>query len=156
MFWSRIGHPVISSFESAFKNGKLSSSQCKAVIILIHIGNELARSDLKNWRPISLTNSDYKLLAKCLAIRLRSVIGEIISEDQVGYIKCRVSRVSAFLLRLIDVVTEQLNVQQKAGLLVTVDYSQAFDRISNDYMLRVFENKRKKVLVQTFYNGSVY
>ena len=153
MFWSRIGHPVISSFESTFKNGKLSSSQCKAVIILIHKGNKLARRDLKNWRPILLTNSDYRLIAKCLALRLSSVIGEIISEDQVGYIKCR--RVSA-LLRLIDVVTEQLNVQQKAGLLVTVDYSQAFDIISNDYMLRVFENKRKKVLVQTFYNGSVY
>ena len=155
MFWSRIGHLVISSFESAFKNGKLSSSQCKAVIILIHKGNQLARSDLKNWRPISLTNSDYKLIAKCHALRLNSVIGEIISEDQVGYIKGR--RVSA-LLRLIDDVTEQLNVQQKPGLLVTVDYSQAFDRISNDYKLRVFEGgkKKKKVLVQTFYNGSVY
>ena len=63
MFWSRIGHLLISSFESAFKNGKLSSSQCKAVIILIHKGNELARRDLKNSSPISLTNNDYKLLA---------------------------------------------------------------------------------------------
>ena len=65
LFWSRIGHLVISSFESAFKNGKISSFQCKAVIILIHKGNGLARTDLKNWRPISLTNSEYKLLAKC-------------------------------------------------------------------------------------------
>ena len=86
MFRSRIGLLVISSFETAFKNGKLSSSQCKAVIILIHKGNELAMSDLKNWRPISLTNSDYKLIAKCLALRLSSVIGVIINEDKVGYI----------------------------------------------------------------------
>ena len=56
------------------------------MIILIHKGNELAMSDLKNWRPISLTNSDYKLLAKCLALRLSSVIGVIINEDKVGYI----------------------------------------------------------------------
>ena len=76
MFWSRIGHLLISSLESAFKNGKLSSSQCKATIILIHKGNELVRSDLKNWRPISLTNSDYKLLP-CLVLRLSSVTGEI-------------------------------------------------------------------------------
>ena len=53
-FWSRIGHLLISSFESAFKNGKLSSFQCKAVIILIHKCNELARNELENWRPISL------------------------------------------------------------------------------------------------------
>ena len=56
------------------------------------------------------------------------------------------------LLRLIDDVTEQLNVRHKPGLLLTVDYSQAFDRISKNYMLCVFE---KLVLVQTFYNGSV-
>ena len=77
MFWSRIGHLLISSLESAFKNGKLSSSQCKATIILIHKGSKLARSDLKNWRPISLTNSDYKLMAKCLVLRLSSVTAEI-------------------------------------------------------------------------------
>ena len=116
------------------------------MIILIHKGNELARNYLKNLRHISLTNSNSRLLPKCLALRLSSVIGEIISEDQVGYIKGR--RVST-LLRLIDDVTEQLNAQQKPGLLPTVGYSQAFDRISKDYMLCAFE---KLVLVQTFYN----
>ena len=48
------------------------------------------------------------------------------------YIKGR--RVST-LLCLIDDVTEQLNVQQKPGLLLMVDYSQAFDRNSKDYRL---------------------
>ena len=43
------------------------------------------------------------------------------------------------MLCLIDDVTEQLNVQQKPGLLLMVDYSQAFDRISEDCMLCVFE-----------------
>ena len=58
------------------------------------------------------------------------------NEDQVGYIKGR--RVSTLIL-LIDDVTEQLTVQQKPGLLFTVHYSQAFDRISKDCKLRVFE-----------------
>ena len=40
---------------------------------------------LNNWRPISLTNSDYKLLAKSLAIRLSSDISSIVNEDQVGF-----------------------------------------------------------------------
>ena len=48
-------------------------------------------------------------------------------------------RRASTLIRLIDDVTEQLNVQQKPGLLGTVDYSQAFDKISKDYMLCVFE-----------------
>ena len=104
------------------------------MIILIHNGNELARNDCKNCRPISLTNSDYKLLAKCLALRLSSVIGEImrIKLDIKG------RRVST-LIRLRNYVIEQLTVQQKPGLLFTVHYSQAFDIISKDCELCVFE-----------------
>ena len=63
IFRTRIGKLLTLSFNSAFENGNLSSLQRKAVITLIHIGKDLARDNLKNWRPISLTNSDYKFLA---------------------------------------------------------------------------------------------
>ena len=75
------------SFKSAFENGNLSSSQRKAVITLIHKGKDLARDNLENWRPISLTNSDYKLLAKCLVLRLGDVINDVVSGNQVGFLK---------------------------------------------------------------------
>ena len=127
MFWARISKLLTLSFNSAFENGNLSSSRRKAVITLIQKGKDLASDNLKNWRPISLTNSDYKLLPKCLALRLGDVINDVVSGDQVCYIKGR--RVS-MLLRLIDDVTDQLNVRQKPGLLLTTDYCQAFDRIS--------------------------
>ena len=119
-------------FNSAFENGNLSSSQRKAVITLIHKGKDLARDNLKNWRPISL-------LAKCLALRLGDVINDVVSGDQVGYIKGR--RVS-MLLRLIDDVTDQLNVRQKPGLLLTIDYCQAFDRISKDFMIHTLKKEK--------------
>ena len=98
MFWTRISDLLTLSFNSAFEKGNLSSSQRKAVITLIHKGKDLARDNLKNWRPISFTNSDYKLLAKCLALRL-DVLNDVVNADQVGYVKGR--RVST-LLRLID------------------------------------------------------
>ena len=53
-----------------------------------------------------------------------------------------------------DDVTE-LNLLQKPGLLLTVDYSQAFDIISKDCMQGVFEKKKHEVLVQTVYNWFV-
>ena len=140
MFWTRISQLLTLSFNSVFENGNLSSSQRKAVITLIHKGKDLARDNLKNWRPISLTNSDYKLLAKCLALRLGDVINDVVSGDQVGYIKGR--RVS-MLLRLIDDVTDQLNVRQKPGLLFTIDYCQGFDRIAKDFMIHTLKKKKK-------------
>ncbi len=44
---------------------------------------------LKSWRPLTLLalNTDYKILAKLLSRRLPSVIDELISADQNGYIK---------------------------------------------------------------------
>ena len=43
------------------------------------------------------------------------------------------------LLRLIDDVTDQLNVRPKPGILLTIDYCQAFDRISNDFMIHTLK-----------------
>ena len=44
---------------------------------------------LKNWRPMSLLNTDYKIMAKFLSINLQNIIGPLVSEGQVGYIKGR-------------------------------------------------------------------
>ena len=38
-------------------------------------------------------------------------------------------------LRLIDDATDQLNVRQKPGFLLTIDYCEAFDRISKHFIL---------------------
>ena len=69
--------------------GELSYTQKQGVITLLHKGNELDKDDLNNWRPITLTNTDYKILAKVLAERLSGVIPKLVSEDQVGYIRGR-------------------------------------------------------------------
>lgn len=44
---------------------------------------------LKNWRPITLQNYDTKILAKCIATRIRNVTQQIIHHDQTGFIQGR-------------------------------------------------------------------
>ena len=63
VFWNYNGKLTTASFNTSFDNGTLSTSQRKAAITLIHNGKDLPRNELKNWRPVSLTKSDYKLLA---------------------------------------------------------------------------------------------
>ena len=87
MFWSKIETLDTNSFIEAFDSGELSYSQKQGVITLLHKGNELDKEDLNNWRPITLTNTDYKILAKVLAKRLSGAILKLINEDQAGYIR---------------------------------------------------------------------
>ena len=47
------------------------------------------RNKLKNYRPLSLTNCDYKIAAFVFANRMQSVIDTLINNDQSAYIKNR-------------------------------------------------------------------
>ena len=44
---------------------------------------------LKNWRPITLLNIDYKIATKCIAKRQEKVLPTLIDKDQTGYVKNR-------------------------------------------------------------------
>ena len=134
-FWIKIKDLVLGSFRAAFITGEMSLTQKQAIITLIHKGKELPRSSLSNWRPISLTNSDYKLLAKTMASRLSNVLTDIIHENQVGFVK---GRKISHMIRLIDDTIEHLNISQRPGILLAIDYRRAFDSVSKEFIIWSF------------------
>ena len=135
-FWPYISDLIIDSFNEAFDLKQMSISQRRAIITLIHKGKDLSRDDLGNWRPISLTNFDYKILAKILANRFKGVISDIIDDDQTAYIR---GRNITTILRLIDDVIEYVEVCNKTGAILALDYKKAFDSISKEYLLHCFK-----------------
>ena len=44
---------------------------------------------LSNWRPITLLNVDYEIVAKAVAKEIESVLPKMIHSDQTGFIKGR-------------------------------------------------------------------
>ena len=48
-----------------------------------------ALNELKNWRPITLLNCDYKIASEAIASRLKSVLSDLIEYDQTGFLKGR-------------------------------------------------------------------
>jgi len=68
-FWSLIGEFTIASFNEAFDNKEMSSSQKQALITLIEKKGK-DRNYLENWRPISLINVDAKIASKVIAARI--------------------------------------------------------------------------------------
>ena len=64
-FWDEIKKPFLASFYKAFLNRELSSSQKQALIKILDRKDNDKRFN-KNWRPISLVNTDMKIINKVL------------------------------------------------------------------------------------------
>lgn len=91
---------------------------------------------LANWRPISLSNFDYKLLTKHFANRFKEVLPYIISKTQTGYVKDRCIEDS---VRFIQDVTYYLYINNLRGILMVVDFQKAFDTI--EWSLKDFDSQ---------------
>ena len=127
---------VTNTFNEAFASEELTYTQRQGIIILLHKGKDLPGDRLNNWRPITLTNTDYKILAKVMARRMGLVVNKLINEDQVGYLK---GRNISNILRNIDDVIDYLNMSNKVGYLLELDYCKAFDSICKDFIIEAFK-----------------
>ena len=137
VFWQHIRSPLMECYNYSFAVDNLSPTEREAVISLIHKGKNLPRDCLSNWRPISLTNVDYKILAKTLSLRLSTVIGDLIGDQQVGFIKGR--KIST-IHREIDDILEYQRVSRSCGILLALDFKQAFDSINTVFILESLRN----------------
>ena len=75
----------MDSLHYSQQKGKLCPSQRQGTIRLILKGKELPRENVTNWRPISLTNADYKIISKALALRIKKILPHIIHNNQAGF-----------------------------------------------------------------------
>ena len=130
-----------------FENGEMSISQNRGTISLIP-KKDKDKKYLKNWRPISLLNNDYKTVTKALALRLEKVLPRIISAHQTGYVKGR------YIGQSIRIITDIMSFMKKKnipGLAVFLDLKK-LSIISNG---ATFKNALKLLtLVLNYDNGS--
>ncbi|KAJ1166933.1 hypothetical protein NDU88_007327 [Pleurodeles waltl] len=94
------------------------------------------RCELKNWRPISLLNVDYKILSKTMVNRVKDAMGEIVHLDQTcGVAGRRVADSLALIRDTIQYITDR-NIH---AALVCLDQEKAFDCVSQEFMERVLQ-----------------
>ena len=85
-FWNKIRNTFLGPIHKAFLNQELSSSQKQAVIKMLGKKDKDKRF-MKNWRPISLLNTDTKIKSKVLSTRIKNVLPCLISSNQTAYVK---------------------------------------------------------------------
>ena len=113
----------------------LSPEQSRGVITLI-LKPEKDSSMLKNYRPITLLNTDYKIGAKAIAARLKRVMPDLIDANQTGFLQGRfIGENVRFVLDLIDYSISN-NIP---GFLLLVDFEKAFDKLEWSFIQRTLE-----------------
>ena len=134
-FWSKIKGLVYKSFIYAMNNSSLTIEQRRGILNIIPKKDKDLRH-LANWRPLTLLNTDYKILTKLLALRLQKVLPSIISPDQTGYLK---GRYIGDNIRTIFDIIEYTKIKQIPGMMVLIDFEKAFDSISWNFLFKTLD-----------------
>ncbi|KAJ1169370.1 hypothetical protein NDU88_001263 [Pleurodeles waltl] len=133
--WYLVGPDLLELYEEMEQEGVMPHTLREGTIALLY-KHKGERCDHKNWRPISLLNVDYKILAKTMVNRLKSAMGEIVHPDQTcGVPGRRVADSLALIRDTIQYITDR-NIH---AALVCLDQEKAFDRVSHEFMERVLQ-----------------
>ncbi|CAM2107092.1 unnamed protein product [Caretta caretta] len=130
VFWDILGPDLVTVWAESLQSGVLPLSCRRTVLALLPKKGDLR--DLRNWRPVSLLSTDYKIVAKAILLRLGSVLVDVIHPDQTYTVLDRSIFDNLFM------VLDLLELGRRDSLsftLLSLDQEKAFDRVDHGYLL---------------------
>ena len=118
-------------FKNIFEKGGLTNTQRILIMSLLHKKGDT--TNLNNYRPLSLTGVDYKILTYILAERVQKVLKQITNTDQKGFIK---GRFIGYNIRLVQDTIEYAKIQNTTRVILFLDFKKAFDSLEWEFMYK--------------------
>ena len=138
-FWDDIKHILYQSFLESIDNNCLSQSQRIGVVTLIP--KDKPPPDLiylKNWRPITLLNVDYKIFAHLIKNRFVKALPHVISNVQSGF---QAGKSTTDNLILMSLVIDHFDKHiEDSGMILQVDFEKAFDTVDHYFLFKTLES----------------
>ncbi|GJV13201.1 RNA-directed DNA polymerase, eukaryota, reverse transcriptase zinc-binding domain protein [Tanacetum coccineum] len=133
-FWKVIENDVFDAVNHFFTYGYIPKGCNSSFIALIP---KIPDANMvKDFRPISLIGSLYKIIAKILANRLVVVLGDIVNEVQSAFIADRQILDGPFIL---NEVLQWCKSKKKQSLIFKVDFEKAYDSVRWDFLDEVLK-----------------
>ncbi len=134
-FWNLLGPILLDVINSCYADSDLCDSMKTSNTRLVFKKGD--RKNLKNWRPISLLNVDYKICSKALSSRLSLVLDKIVSPDQTCSVPGR--SISSNLVMLRDML-DYIERTDEPGILISLDQEKAFDRVDRSFLMNLLQH----------------
>ncbi|KAL3699720.1 hypothetical protein R1sor_017742 [Riccia sorocarpa] len=93
-------------------------------------------SMLREWRPITLLNTIYKVMAKVFALRLAVVLPLIVPVNQQGFIKNRSPQNCILTFALVH---EALKKRGRSAFFLALDQEKAYDKLQPDFLWELMD-----------------
>lgn len=153
-FGQLIGQDLVEVYNKSLVTGLLPASMRTGHVSLLYKKGD--RTELANWRPITLLTTDYKILAKVIFLWMRSVVEKVVHPDQTCGVPGRSGSLNLTLIRDATGWAEQ---RQLALAILSLDQEKAFDRVSLPFLFAVLERvgfgARIREWVRLLYEGAV-
>jgi len=130
--WSTIGGDITRMVEEFYQSNLLPSGINSSFVTLIPKINCTVK--LADFRPISLVGSLYKIISKMLAIRLKHVMPEVITDNQTAFIKGRQILDSVLI---VNEAIAYIKAKQGKAYLFKLDFHKAFNSVLWEYINEV-------------------
>jgi hypothetical protein len=121
--------PLTEVLKESFERHTLPTTTKQGIIKILYKKGDPRK--LRNYRPLTMLNTDYKVLAKLLNRRVASVIEHVVSSPQLGFVPGRIITEASHLTKLMQAYLDETDEE---GLMIALDWEKAFDSISWDYL----------------------
>ena len=126
VFWSMLKGSFYSMVLATFQDQILHNTARQGILNLIPKANKDTRY-VKNLRPITLLNTDYKIIEKAIANKMVPALQSIIHKDQRGFMKER--RISVNIRKMLDII-HQVEQEDLEAVVLSLDFVKCFDKCS--------------------------
>jgi hypothetical protein len=129
-FWGIAGPIILEAWKYSAKNQSLPPSHYESIITLLPKEGK-DTGDIKNWRPITLSNCDAKIITKALSIKVSKVLDSILDPAQTAYVP---GRSVADNLRANFYMKNYCLKNNVNSVLISLDAKKAFDSVDHKFI----------------------
>ena len=130
--WETVKGEVMSIFKDFFVSGKFVKSLNSIFIVMVP--KKERADDFKDFRPISLVGSLYKLIANVLANRLKKVMSRLVNKVKNAFMEGRQILDASLIAN--EVIDSMMRRKEK-GILCKLDVEKAYDKLNWKLLLTV-------------------